>query len=60
MPSFQGIMLRGKHGTLLFVRFATCREAETTIDMAVGRSWGGRRIQAILAKFQSRKIEGKI
>ena len=28
-----------------FVRFATLREAEKAIELAEGRSWGGKKIQ---------------
>lgn len=47
-----------KNMGFVFVRFATNREAEKAMDLAMGRSWGGchgkilgRKIQANMALF---------
>eukprot|EP00268_Persea_americana_P030482 TRINITY_DN29470_c3_g1_i1.p1 TRINITY_DN29470_c3_g1~~TRINITY_DN29470_c3_g1_i1.p1 ORF type:complete len:162 (+),score=33.06 TRINITY_DN29470_c3_g1_i1:191-676(+) len=40
-----------------FVRFATLRDAEKAVEIADGRFWGGRKIQANLAEFSSNSSE---
>lgn len=43
-----------------FVRFATLREAEKAVELAKGRSWGGRKVQANIAHFSSnRTVRGQ-
>ena len=39
-------------------RFATRKEAENAIDLATGRSWGGRKMQVNMAHYGS-KEEGQ-
>lgn len=38
-----------------FVRFGIFHEAEKAVEMARGRSWGGRKIQAQLSRFKEEK-----
>lgn len=42
-----------------FVMFVTGKETDRAIDMASGRSWGGRRILVNLARFLSSSLERK-
>ena len=44
-----------------FVRFATLKKAETAAEMAEGKVWGGRKLQANLAQFcpNTRKSRGE-
>lgn len=44
----------------VFVRFPTYREAELAIQMAEGRSWGGRRIKVNLARSQASNSDGTL
>lgn len=49
----------GKTRGFASVRFASPMEADRAIEMAMGRSWGGQRIQVNMARFQANKMEGK-
>lgn len=42
-----------------FVRFGTFHEEEKDVEMAHGRSWGGRKIQAQLSRFKEEKCLAK-
>ena len=48
------------HRGFAFVRFATLREEEKAVELAEGRSWGGRKIQANLAQFCSNRSEKRV
>ena len=37
-----------------FVRFAMSREAERAVDLALDKSWGGKKIHANMARFQAK------
>lgn len=45
---------QGQIKVCAFVLFANWREAERAISLAEGRSWGGRKIQVNLTKYQSK------
>lgn len=38
------------------MRFASLRETERAMELASGRSWGGRRIHVNLARYQSKPL----
>lgn len=42
-----------------FVRFATKKDAENAVELALGRSWGGRKFHANLTQFQKKK-QGRV
>lgn len=47
----------GKIRGFAFVRFGSLLEADRAISLAVGRSWGGRKILVNMAKFQASRHE---
>lgn len=51
----------GRSRGFAFARFASCGEAEKAIDLATGRSWGGRKIQVAryLGNAKARDLEDK-
>ena len=42
----------GKKRGFAFVRFGSIQEAEKAVELARGRSWGGRKIQVQLSKYK--------
>lgn len=53
IDSFLPVDQEGRKWGFAFVRFATCWEAEKAVNLAVGRSQGGRKLQVNLARFGS-------
>ena len=45
----------GKKRGFAFVRFGSIQEAEKAVELARGRSWGGRKFHTNLVQFQEKK-----